>query len=140
MTRRLLWLLSGAFALSALGVAGGCALVEERAEALFLRQQDAQSELVNTVALLELKRPALAERFYVLEDELDNACRALREASHRRFSGKELGSGLEWSIMTSLSECESATSTVETWVQQAQASELRLLTASGTTPASFETW
>ena len=120
MKRRLLWFVPGLLVAGLLGTAGGCAL-GDHAEALFLRQQDAQSRLASTLAELETARPALAERLYSLEDELHNACRSLREAGKRRLAGEKLNSGLEWAIMTSLNRCQSTTGTVEAAVQQAQA-------------------
>ena len=135
MKRRLLWFLPGLLALGVLGIAGGCALVGDHAEALFLRQQDAQNRLVSTLADLESAQPALAQRLYFLEDELHSACRSLREAGKRRFEGEEVNSSLEWAIMTSLNRCESATGTVETVVQQAQAGEIKSPFSVDTAPA-----
>jgi hypothetical protein len=102
---------------------GGCALVKERAEALYMRQQGAQSDLADTVASVEIERPALAERLYRLEDELHSACGSLREAGLRRFEGEALGSRLELAVATSLDRCESTTGAVEREIQQALAGE-----------------
>ncbi len=103
---------------------GGCALVKERAEALYMRQQDAQSELANTLASVETERPALAERLYRLEDELHSACEPLRVAGQRRFEGADVGSRLELAVMNSLDRCELATGFVERQVQQALVEDL----------------
>lgn len=137
MKRRNLWILPLLAALAVVASSGGCAL-GKRAEALYMRQQDAQSKLANTLVSLEYARPALAEQLYRLEDDLHAACHSLREVGQRRFAGKEVGSGLEWAVMTSLHRCESATGIVETLVQQAQAGEANILSILDTLPAGFE--
>ncbi len=139
MKRGPVWLPSCACALviGIAGAAGGYALAK-RAEALYLRQQDAQSALASTLTEVETALPALANRLYDLEDDLHSACSSLREAGQRRFEGQDLGSGLEWAIVTSLQKCESATSTVERQVQQAEAGKLGEVPPMDTFPAGFE--
>ena len=134
MKRRLFWFLPGFLVAGLLGTVGGYAL-GDHAEAVFLRQQDAQSRLASALAEFETAHPALAERLYSLEDELHSACRSLREAGKRRLAGETLNSGLEWAIMTSLNRCQLATGTVETVVQQAQAGEIESPFAVDTVPA-----
>ncbi len=118
------------------GLLGGCGLAE-RAEALFMRQQSAQGSLANTVSEVETAQPRLAARLYGLEDDLHTACRPLREASLRRLQGQALGADLEWAVVTSLQKCESATSTVERQVQQAEAGKLGEGPLVDTSPAGF---
>ncbi len=139
MKRRSLWLRPCAFVLviGIAGTAGGCALAE-RAEALFLRQQSAQGALANTVSEVEMAQPALAQQLYGLEDDLHSACSPLREASQRRFKGEEVGSDLEWAIVTSLQKCESTTGTVEHMVQQAEAGNLDGDLSRDIAPAGFD--
>ena len=134
MKRRFLWSVPGMLLAGFVGTLGGHAL-GDHAEAVFLRQQDAQSRLVSALAEFETAQPALAERLYSLEDELHSACRSLREAGKRRLAGETLNSGLEWAIMTSLNRCQSATGTVETLVQQAQAGGMETPFALDTLPA-----
>jgi hypothetical protein len=105
------------------GATGGCGLAE-RAEALFMRQQSAQGSLASTVSEVETAQPLLAARLYGLEDDLHMACGPLREASLRRLEGQDLGSDLEWAVVTALQKCETTTSTVEHMVQQAEAGSL----------------
>ena len=137
MKRLSLWLLPITAALGVLASAGGCSLGKQ-AEALYMRQQDVQGELATTLASLEAVRPALAERLYWLEDELHSACQPLREAGKRKFAGQEVGSGLEWAVMTSLSRCASTTGVIETMVQKAQAGDVNLASLLDTLPAAFD--
>ena len=132
MKRRLFLLAPGVLVVAAGFVAafGGDAL-GDRAEALYLRQQSVQGALVSTLSSVEMARPALAEQLYGMEDKLNEACGALRQAGQRRFAGLDVDPGLELAIMTSLQECESATGMVETMIQQAQAGSLDTLPAAG---------
>ena len=139
MNRRSHWLAPCVLllALGLLSTAGGCA-VAEQAEALFMRQQSAQGALASTVSEVEMASPSLAERLYGLEDELHAACSPLRKASQRRLEGEDVGTDLEWAVVTSLKRCESTTGLVERLVQQAGAGKLRRDPALETLPAAFD--
>jgi hypothetical protein len=99
-------------ALGLLALLGACA-TSERAEALYLQQHRATTALTETIVVAETEDPALAERLYVSETELDEACAALREAGYRKLYGDRVDSALEWAIVESLDVCAAKTQEVE---------------------------
>ena len=121
MRAPLRWLAPGAGLLALTGVAmvGACAMAD-RAEALFFRQQTAQSDLADTIVGLEMDRPRLAEQLYGMEDELHEACAPLREASQRKVSEEEIDADLEWAVFSALETCETKTRQVEQLVRRAE--------------------
>ena len=128
MRARSRWLAPGAI-LSALAavvgvvLVGACAAMGQRAEALFFRQQTAQSALADTIGRVETDRPQLAERLYGAEDELHEACAPLREAGQRKIFHQAIGTNLEWEIVGALDSCETKTQQVEQLVQRTESAD-----------------
>ena len=91
---------------------GACAL-SERAEAIYLQQHRATTALTETIVAAEAEDPELAERLYVTESELGDACAPLRQAGYRKFYGGEVDGELEWAILDSLDGCAAKTEEVE---------------------------
>ena len=102
---------------------GACAAMGDRAEALFFRQQTAQSALADTIGRVETARPQLAERLYGAEDELHEACAPLREAGQRKIYHQTIGTDLEWEVVGALDTCETKTRQVEQLVQRTESGD-----------------
>ena len=92
---------------------GACA-IGARAEAIYLQQHRATTALTETNVAAEAEDPELAERLYVTESELGDACAPLRQAGYRKFYGGEVDGELEWAILDSLGGCAAKTQEVET--------------------------
>ncbi len=101
-----------AAALGLLALLAACDM-SERAEALYLQQHRATTALTETIVVAETEDPSLAERLYVSESELDEACAPLREAGYRKLYGEEVDSALEWAIVESLDACAAKAQEVE---------------------------
>ncbi len=99
-------------ALLLLALLAACA-TRERAEAVYLQQHRAATALTEMIVAAELDDPALAERLYASESELDRACAPLREAGYRRFYGEQVDRELEWAIAQALDGCAAKTAEVE---------------------------
>ncbi len=99
-------------AIGLLALLGACA-PSERAAAVYLQQHRATTALTESIVAAEAEDPALAERLYVTESELDDACAPLREAGYRELYGDEVDSVLEWAIAASLEGCAAKTQEVE---------------------------
>ena len=91
---------------------GACAL-SERAEIIYLDQHHATIALIEAIEVAEADDPALADRLYGTEGDLDEACAPLREASYRKMSGRELDGALQRAILDSLDGCAAKTREVE---------------------------
>ena len=89
-------------------VLGACA-IRERAETIYMDQQHAATALIDAIAVAEAGDPALADRLYGTENELDDACAPLREASYRKMSGREMDGALERAILGSMDGCAAKT-------------------------------
>ncbi len=91
---------------------GACA-IGERAETVYMDRHHVNIALIESIAVAETEDPALADRLYGTESDLDQACAPLREASYRKMSGRELDGALEIAILDSLDGCAAKTREVE---------------------------
>ncbi|RMD62310.1 MAG: hypothetical protein D6826_07720, partial [Alphaproteobacteria bacterium] len=96
----------------------------------YFRQLGAYGALTEAIATAEERNPELTERLYALEDALQAACAALREAGDRRINDQEIDDDLGWAVVASLDGCAETTRRVEATVQRIT----RLQTAAPGTP------
>ncbi len=96
-------------AAAGLAAALGACAVSERAETIYMDQQYAATALIDAIAVAEAGDPALADRLYGTENDLDDACAPLREAGYRKMSGHELDGSLERAIWRSMDGCAAKT-------------------------------
>ena len=87
---------------------GACA-ISERAETIYMDQHRVTIALIEAITVAEADDPALADRLYGTETDLDEACAPLREASYRKMSGRELDGALQSAILDSLDGCAAKT-------------------------------
>jgi hypothetical protein len=87
---------------------GACA-ISERAEAIYMDQLHAATALIDAIAAAEASDPALADRLYGTENDLDDACAPLREAGYRKMSGQKLDGALERAILGTMDGCAAKT-------------------------------
>ncbi|MFQ6018724.1 MAG: hypothetical protein ACE5KF_11080 [Kiloniellaceae bacterium] len=106
------WVLRCGAATVIVAVLGGCTL-NERAEAVYLRQQRASTALIEAIVAAEDENPALAESLYDTEAAFNDVCAPLRRASYRRLYAEEIEGDLEWAIFLALEDCASKTGDVE---------------------------
>jgi len=99
-------------ALGLTALLGACA-ISDRAETIYLDQHRATTALIEAITVAEVEDPALAERLYGTETDLDDACAPLREASYRKMSGEELDGDLQSAILDSLDGCAAKTREIE---------------------------
>jgi hypothetical protein len=81
----------------------GCA---QNAEAVFRQQHQVSIALTHTI--LDAERAAdfeRAQRLYLTEEELNEACAPLQEAAYREMHEQEIDGPLEFAIVTSLDDC-----------------------------------
>ena len=90
---------------------GACA-IGERAETIYMEQHHVTIALIEAITVAEADDPALADRLYGTENDLDDACAPLREASYRKMSGRELDGALRRAILDSLDGCAAKTGEV----------------------------
>ena len=91
---------------------GACA-ISERAETVYMDQHHVTVALIEAITIAEADDPALADRLYGTESDLDEACAPLREASYRKMSGREVDGVLQSAILDSLDGCAAKTREVE---------------------------
>ncbi len=91
---------------------GACA-ISERAETIYMDQHHVTIALIEAITVAEADDPALADRLYGTESDLDDACAPLREASYRKMSGREMDGALQRAILDSLDGCAAKTREVE---------------------------
>jgi hypothetical protein len=96
-------------AAAGLAAALGACAIGERAETIYMDQQHAATALIDAIAVAEASDPALADRLYGTENELDDACAPLREAGYRKMSGQEMDGALERAIWRSMDGCAAKT-------------------------------
>ncbi len=96
-------------AAAGLAAALGACAISERAETIYMDQQHAATALIDAIAVAEASDPALADRLYGTETDLDDACAPLREASYRKMSGQEMDGALERAIWRSMDGCAANT-------------------------------
>lgn len=90
----------------------GCAL-GPRAKAVFVQQHRASTALTEAILAAEMEEPALAERLYGTEDELNAACGPLQTAGYRRMTEEAVDPALNWAAFTTLQGCAVKTEEVE---------------------------
>ncbi len=91
---------------------GACTL-SQRAETIYMDQHHVTIALIEAIEVAEAGDPALADRLYGTEGDLDEACAPLREASYRKMSGREMDGALQRAILDSLDGCAAKTREVE---------------------------
>ncbi len=96
-------------AAAGLAAALGACAISERAETIYMDQQHATTALIDAIAVAEASDPALADRLYGTENDLDDACAPLREAGYRKMSGQEMDGALERAIWRSMDGCAAKT-------------------------------
>ncbi len=96
-------------AAAGLAAALGACAIGERAETIYMDQQHATTALINAIAVAEASDPALADRLYGTENDLDDACAPLREAGYRKMSGQEMDGALERAIWRTMDSCAAKT-------------------------------
>jgi hypothetical protein len=96
-------------AAAGLAAALGACAIGERAETIYMDQQHATTALIDAIAVAEANDPALADRLYGTENDLDDACAPLREAGYRKMSGHEMDGALERAIWRSMDGCAAKT-------------------------------
>ncbi len=96
-------------AAAGLAAALGACAISQRAETIYMDQHHAATALIEAITVAEAGDPALADRLYGTESDLDDACAPLREASYRKMSGRELDGALESAILDSLDGCAAKT-------------------------------
>lgn len=103
---------------AAVALAVGACSYRDRAEAVYLYQHRAHSALVATIDSVQATDPALANRLYDAEEELERVCAPLQEAGQRTIYGKDIDRSLELAVMTALSDCEATAARIEAVVRE----------------------
>ena len=96
-------------AAAGLAAALGACAISERAKTIYMDQQHAATALIDAIAVAEASDPALADRLYGTENDLDDACAPLREAGYRKMSGQEMDGALERAIWHTMDGCAAKT-------------------------------
>ena len=90
----------------------------EHGEHVFTRQNQAASALATVIMEAEARESATVERLHDAESQLDDACRALREAAMQKMSGNSTGLESEILILISLDHCAAETKRIERLVRR----------------------
>lgn len=96
-------------AAAGLAAALGACAISERAETIYMDQQHAATALIDAIAVAEASNPALADRLYGTENDLDDACAPLRQGGYRKMSGQEMDGALERAIWRTMDNCAAKT-------------------------------
>jgi len=88
------------------GSVSGCKQIKEKAERVFLRQNQVASALMDVILTAELEDPELAARLYGEETELNDACAPLQKAGSRAIYDEEVDGPMKMRAFRSLDPCE----------------------------------